>query len=116
MTVPPAKVLIVDDEPHVCRLIESILSRSRCHCTSVHSGREAKQHLLDGDYDVAILDIFLPDVSGMDLLHFISSQGLPTQAICITGVPSGQFGQRVLSDGAFEFLEKPFDISRLTES
>ena len=116
MSVGTINVLVVDDEPHVCRLIEDVLASDQFHCTSAHSGKEAERLLLEGKFDVVILDLLMPDVSGMDLLKFISSRGLPTQAICITGVPSGQSAREALAAGAFDFIEKPFDVLHLIES
>ncbi len=116
MTVNQARVLVVDDEAHVCRLIEDVLSSDRCCCDSVHSGEEARDRLLRDKYDVAIIDLRLPGVSGMELLNFISGQKLGTRAICITGAATGQSGREALDAGACDFLEKPFDISLLAES
>ncbi len=111
-----ANVLIVDDEPHVCRLIEDILASDEFRCKSVQSGREAMCLLLEGKFDVIVLDMLMPDVSGMDLLKFISSRELPTQAICITGAPTSQSAHKVSAAGAFDFFEKPFDVPCLIKS
>ncbi len=116
MSVGTINVLVVDDEPHVCRLIENVLVSDEFHCVSTHSGKEAGRLLLERKFDVVILDLLMPDVSGMDMLKFISSRGLPTQAICITGVPSDQSAREALAAGAFDFIEKPFDVLHLIES
>lgn len=113
---PVANVLVVDDEPHVCRLIEDILESDEFRCKSVQSGREAMRLLLEEKFDVIILDLLMPGISGMDLLKFISSWGFPTQAICITGVSTSRTSQEALASGAFDFFEKPFDVPRLIES
>ncbi|MCD4699189.1 MAG: HD domain-containing protein, partial [Phycisphaerae bacterium] len=85
-------------------------------CVSVHSGRDAMRLLADGKFDVVVLDLFLPGVSGMDLLKFISGRGLSTRAICITGVSASHTSQEALAAGAFDFFEKPFDVFNLIES
>ncbi len=112
MTINTSNVLVVDDEEYVCRLIEDVLSSEPVRCVSVNSGKEAMRLLLEEKFDITILDLFLPDVSGMDMLGFISSRGLRTRAICITGAFSSMTRQNVLGAGAFDFFEKPFDISR----
>jgi len=116
MTINTSNVLIVDDEEYICRLIKDILSSEQVRCKSVNSGKEAMRLLLEEKFDIIILDLLLPDVSGMDLLGFISRQGLRTRAICITGVFSGMARQNALAAGAFDFFEKPFDISRFVRS
>ncbi len=116
MTTNTSNVLVVDDEEYVCRLIEDVLSSEPVRCVSVNSGKEAMRLLLEEKFDITILDLFLPDISGMDLLGFISSRGLRTRAICITGAFSSMTRQNVLAAGAFDFFEKPFDISRFVGS
>lgn len=109
-------VLVVDDEPHVCCLIEDVLSSEQVRCVSVNSGKEAMRLLLEEKFDIIILDLFLPDISGMDLLGFISSRGLRTQAICVTGAFSSTTRRNVFAAGAFDFFEKPLDMSRFIGS
>ncbi len=116
MSISAINVLVVDDEQHVCHLIEGFLANDQFRCTSVHSGEEAKHLLLEEQFNVIVLDLLMPGVSGMDLLKFISSRDLPAQAICITGASTSQSAREALAAGAFDFLEKPLDLSRLAES
>ncbi|MDY7009692.1 MAG: response regulator [Planctomycetota bacterium] len=116
MTVGAINVLVVDDEPHICHLIEGVLASDEFRCVSAHSGREAMRLLSDGKFDVVVLDLLMPDVSGMELLKFISIRGLPTRAVCITGVSAGHTSKEALDAGAFDFFEKPFDVFHLVES
>ena len=116
MITNTSSVLVVDDEAYVCRLIEDVLSSEPVRCVSVNSGKEAMRLLLEKKFDIIILDLFLPDISGMDLLGFISSRGLQTRAICVTGAFSSTTRQNVLAAGAFDFFEKPFDMLRFTEA
>ena len=109
-------VLVVDDEPHVCRVIEDILAGEEFHCTSAQSGREAMRLLPEGNFDVAILDMLMPDVSGMDLLEFILSRKLPTRVICMTGAATNHSANEVSQAGAFGFMVKPFEIPNMVES
>ena len=116
MTTSTSSVLVVDDEPHVCCLIEDVLSSEQVRCVSVNSGKEAMRLLLEEKFDIIILDLLLPDISGMDLLRFISSQGLRTRVICITGAFSSVTRQNVLAAKAFDFFEKPLDLLRFIGS
>jgi len=116
MSTQPVRVLIADDEPQVCQVIRDALSDEQVHCTAVASGREACQLLLSEPYDVLVCDMLMPDVGGRELLELITSHGLPTRAVCITGVPRAGWGSSVLRAGAFDFFEKPFDVHQLARS
>ena len=110
MTSPNARVLVVDDEPHVCRLIEEILAAQPCDCTCVQTAAEARSHLATSQYDVAVLDMSLADGSGASLGDFIAARGLPTKVIFITGVPLRGSADRARGKGACAFFEKPFNV------
>lgn len=110
----PGKMLVLDDEAHVCRLIEQALAGEGLQCASVRSGQEAMQRLLAEAYDVIVLDMSLPGAAGMDVLRFISEHGLPTRAVCLAD-RGGAWEAAARAAGAYELLRKPFDVSRLTE-
>lgn len=112
---PPTKVLIVDNEPEVCWRIENVLSRDQMSCTCVHTGSEAKEHLIRDDYDVAIIDLNMPGVRGIELLQFMSDRRLPTRALCMGAMTDAMCRSEVMAVGAVEFLEKPLDMARLAE-
>ena len=110
------RVLIVDDEPQVCRLLTDALSGLRLDCQSVGSVAEATPLLLRGDFDAAIVDMVLPDGAGLDLVEMIGRHGLRTRALCITGVASTASQRAVRRAGAIGLYEKPFDLFELVET
>jgi len=110
------KVLVVDDEVNVCRLIERVLQGQSVECRSAFSGEEAKRRLLSDEYDVVVLDLLMAGVTGLEVLRFISEQQLPTRAICISGGQTEQIRSAALEAGAYEFLPKPLDMPHLAES
>jgi len=116
MDAGSTKVLIVDDEPWVCRLLEDVLTSDGFSCTTAADGKAAIQCLEASHFDVALLDLTMPMISGMDVLKFISARGLPTRAICMTGVPSNDWREAVRQAGAFDVIPKPFEVQELSKT
>jgi len=111
-----AKVLIVDDEPRVCFLIEGVLEARGLQFESVYDGGEAARRLVEDRFDVAVIDMVMPGTDGIDLLKVIADRGLPTRAVCMTGVASGNLRAQARRAGACAFFEKPFDVFLLAEA
>jgi len=114
MDACPTTVLIVDDEPWVRQLIEDILTSDGFSCATAAGGQDATRRLDEDRFDVALLDLTMPAMSGMDVLKFISDRGLPTRAICMTGVPSDDWSDAVRQAGAFDVIHKPFNVHELS--
>jgi putative two-component system response regulator len=113
MVGSPSRVLIVDDEPRICELIQDVLARAGFECTQVNTGRNARRQLLEESYDAVVLDVLLPDVPASDVLNFITSHGLTTGAVCISGVPRENLAEQMLEAGAASFVAKPFEAADL---
>ena len=110
------QVLVVDDEPGICQLIRDALAPYRVACHAVHTGQEARRRLLEGDFDVAVLDLALPDISGLDLLELVFQHKLSTRVICISGVGGDEASALACRAGAWEFVRKPFDAAELAKT
>ena len=110
------QVLVVDDEPGICQLIRDALAPYGLQCHAVHTGHEARRRLLEGDIDVAVLDLALPDVSGLDLLELVFQHKLSTRVICISGVGCDDASALACRAGAWEFVRKPFDATELAKT
>jgi DNA-binding NarL/FixJ family response regulator len=102
------RVLVVDDEQVVRTFVKRILEHEGHTVTtadSVSSGREA----IDGDIDVAVLDVDLPDGDGFELVEALRKQSSsPTPVVMITGNPNDDCIGKSVSQGIIEFLFKPF--------
>ena len=108
------RILVVDDEPHVCEMIRDGLAAQGVSCTTVTEGQEAKRLLDDRCFAVLVTDIAMPDVSGLDLLAHARAN-LPTcRVILITGRPSAAALAEAISQGAYNYLLKPLDMEQLT--
>jgi len=113
MTIATATVLIVDDEPQVCQLIEGLLTGQGFRCESAQTVGQARRRLLEARFDLVLLDVLIPGSSGLEVLDFIAQRRLPTRAVCMTGLPTEGWEERMLSAGAAAVMQKPFDIDTI---
>ena len=107
------KALIIDDERDICELIEMSLMGQDITCTSAYSVKAAIKALKEEQFNFVISDIKLPDGDGLDLLAHIQKHypGLP---VCmITAHGNMDTAIRALKLGAFDFINKPFDLKQL---
>lgn len=111
-----ASVLIVDDEPIVCELLDTALTGRGYLCAKVSSGRRAVVELESKEYDVVLLDIRLPGMSGMDVLREIWVNHSETAVIMITAVDDVSTAVEAMKWGASDYIVKPFDIDKVIAS
>jgi DNA-binding NarL/FixJ family response regulator len=104
----PTRVLVVDDEGTICRIMKSQLQRDGhtvCTAGTVREGLVALQE----KFDVVVLDVDLPDGKGFELVEALRAQsGPPTSVVMMTGNPNQDVLNRSLHQGILEFLFKPF--------
>ena len=110
------RVLIVDDEQVVCDLLCEELSERGYQCTSVLSGNVALARLGTGGFDVVLLDIRLPGMSGMEVLREIWLGHPDTVTIMITAVNDVDTAVLAMKWGASDYIVKPFDLDRVNAS
>ncbi len=104
-----ARVLIVDDEELIVELLERWLSASGHDCKTANSGAEALEALDTGDFDLMLLDIVMPGMSGVDVLAKAKEQHEDLAVIMVTGTDDPVSGQRCIELGAHSYVMKPFD-------
>lgn len=109
-------VLIVDDEAVVCDLLNNELSEQGYLCTIAFNGNEAVNKLTTQDFDIVLLDIKLPGVSGMEVLRIIRSRKLNTAVIMITGVNDVDTAVDAMKLGALDYIVKPFGLDKLNSA
>jgi two-component system, sensor histidine kinase and response regulator len=106
-------VLIVEDDPAELTLLCGILEEEGFHVIGCDSGGDALEHARRRDFDVAVVDHRLPDLSGTQLLQQIRSFDDQIRVIIYTGVASYDSVKEALNHGAFAYLEKLSDRSEL---
>jgi len=110
------KVLLVDDEEE---FIETLAERMRDRGMDVstsNSGANALQLVEDEDFDVVVLDLKMPGIDGLDALKRIKRRRPDIQVVLLTGYATVEKGVEAIKEGAIEFLEKPVDLSSLTDT
>jgi putative nucleotidyltransferase with HDIG domain len=112
----PAHILVVDDEPQVCGVIRDALTSEGLSCTSVSQPTTAQELVRRGGYSILITDVAMPETTGLDLLAQARRNDPHCKVIIITAFASVDSLAGALQLGAYDFLEKPFDLSRLVRS
>ncbi|HEY3267982.1 MAG TPA: SpoIIE family protein phosphatase [Armatimonadota bacterium] len=104
------RILIVDDEPGGLNALGDILEDQNFFVVRAASGREARAALDTQIFDVALLDIRLPDARGTDLLKEIRERNNATRCIMITASPDAEDAINALNDGASAYIQKPVTV------
>ena len=108
-----AKILIVDDDENISNTVKAILEDEGYLVDIAVSGGEAIRKTQKTTYNIALLDIRLPDMEGVELLKLIKD-GVPrTRKIMVTGYPSMQNAIAALNKNADAYLIKPVDVESL---
>lgn len=108
-----SRILLVDDNRKLCESIGLLLEKKGYSIQTAHSGHEAFQLLSRFKFDLALLDIFLPDIQGLEIMDFIRTDHPETQMITFTGAATIDLAIEALRKGAFDFLKKPFEYEEL---
>ncbi len=111
-----AKVLIVDDEQVVCDVLSDELREQGYLCSVALEGNEALTKLAAEDFDVVLLDVRLPDISGMEVLAKIRLKHPNVAAVMLTAVNSIDAAVEATKLGALDYIVKPFNLDRVDTS
>jgi len=108
-----AHILIVDDEPVICKSCEKVFRRAGHSTASATSGREALKMLGSETYDVVFTDLKMVDMGGLEVLRTIKEQYPTTVVVIITGYATIASAVETMRSGAFDYLPKPFTAGEL---
>jgi len=112
----PPRILVVDDEEVVCRAVSRILGGKGFELETVTSGAEGLRRAEAGSYDLVILDIMMPEVSGLEILQRVKESHPDTDVIMVTGLSQIETAVQSMKLGAFDYIPKPFTPEELTIS
>lgn len=107
------KILIVDDEPAIRRILRDILEMEKYEVDEAADGMECLVKVKQRRYDVLILDIKMPKLDGMEALDRIQQLSPDTPVIMISGHADIDTAVAAVKKGAFDFVSKPPDLNRL---
>ena len=110
------RVLVVDDEPSVCGLINQALEREGYACEICLSGEEALNLLRREKFDVVITDLYMPGISGMALLEQGKKESPESAFLMATGECDVRIGVEAMKQGATDYLVKPVQLKALITS
>ena len=108
----PARILVIDDEPDLRTLYELTLLREGYRVDAAGDLAQARQQLLDHQFDAVITDMRLPDGLGLELLRELVIQQRPERCVVITAHGSAENAVEALKAGAFDYLTKPVDLKQ----
>ncbi|NKB87463.1 MAG: response regulator [Acidobacteria bacterium] len=106
-------MLIVDDERNVRSSLTSVLTDEGHRVDAVESGEAAIERLTREDFDVVLLDIWLPGIDGLDVLAELGKQAVGSEIVMISGHGSIDSAVKATKLGAFDFIEKPLSLDRV---
>ena len=105
-----SKVLIVDDEPNMRRILKANLRMDSHVCIEAPSASEAVALLSNDDFDVVITDQKMPGGTGMDVLRAVQENDPSISVVFLTAVGTVELAVESMRQGAFDFLTKPFEV------
>ena len=108
-----ARILIVDDDPGTCETLSDVLEAGGHAVYTAMSGREGLEELRRESVDVAIVDIKLPDIPGLELLNAVKDVSPQTEVIFLTAYASVSTAIRAMTGAAFAYITKPFEMEHL---
>ncbi len=103
-------ILIVDDDPFTVELLTEALDEQGFLPQSAPDGKGAREALNRREFRVAIFDLSLPDLEGMELVREVNQSSPDTAIIILTGYPTLDSSIEALRQGAFDYLIKPFKV------
>ena len=107
------RVLLVEDNPEIADAVRRMLERERYAVTHVGDGETALTQLIDGEYDLAVLDLVLPRRDGFAVCAQARQEGVATPVLMLTARDAVEDRVRGLDCGADDYLVKPFEASEL---
>lgn len=108
-----ARVLLVDDEEEFVSALAERLDIRGIDTRVATDGEQALELIEGQSFDVIVLDVIMPGISGLEVLQRIKAQKIPSAVILLTGHGSTREGVEGMRMGAFDYLMKPLDIDEL---
>lgn len=108
-----AKILIIDDEKSIRSTLREILEYEKYTIDEAQDGQEGLEKLIANKYDIALCDVKMPKMDGIELLERVQMAGIDTQFIMISAHGTIETAVDATKMGAFDFVPKPPDLNRL---
>jgi two-component system, NtrC family, response regulator AtoC len=109
------KVLVVDDDRSICRLVDSILEMEGYPRRIAANGEQARKAIAEESFDIVVSDIYLGDDSGLDLLELTKQCQPDAEVVIMTAHGSVETAVHAVHRGAFDYISKPFAVDAMLE-
>lgn len=109
------RILVVDDERDICANLQDILSEFGYQVDTTVSAHEGLAMAAETHYDVALVDLRMPGMNGLEFCRHLKRIGAGTVGILVTAYASQETTAEALTAGAWKILSKPVDLPRLTD-
>jgi diguanylate cyclase (GGDEF)-like protein/PAS domain S-box-containing protein len=110
------RILLVDDEPRLLSSLYELLRDRDYHLVTASCGSEALAHLSRVRFDLVLLDLRLPDMSGHEIMDFINDKGIDADVIVMSGEVGIDAAIGALKRGAYDYLRKPYSREELLKT
>lgn len=107
-----AAILIVDDEPGVRSALGGVLRDEGYVVEAVESGEACLERLVEREFDVVLLDVWMPGIDGLETLQRLRERKVDAQVVVISGHGNVESAVRAIKLGAFDFVEKPLSLDK----
>ena len=105
----PERILVVDDEPNMLRLLKTILmDKTGYEVTTTNNPLEVSKLLQESHYDLVVTDLKMPLVDGIDLIGIVKNIDATMPIIVITAYGTIETAEEAIQKGAYDFITKPF--------
>ena len=107
------KILLLEDDPILSEIIEEFLAEHGLHVKLFYDGKEALDAIFEDKFDILVLDINVPSLSGFELLKMLKEANIATPVIFITSLDQISDVKKGFALGAEDYLKKPFELEEL---
>jgi len=114
-STPQVALLLVDDEVGFVEVLSKRITRRGMTVTAASSGEEAIQTLRRRDFDVAVLDLKMEDMDGIEVLKIFKKMAPAMPVIMLTGHGSESSAREGIKFGAYDYLTKPYELEDLIQ-
>ena len=115
MTENKLRVLVLDDEPIVCKRLQPALEKLGFEVDTFTQSVEAVHQIQQINYDIVITDLKMKEIDGMRFLEEVKKQRPQTEVIVITGFATMETAKQSFQKGVFDFIAKPFKLSEIQD-
>lgn len=109
------RLMVVDDEPIVCKRLKQIMEKAGHEVAVFSDGRRAIEELEGKPYDIIVTDLKMEGIDGMTILETAKKKNPETKVIMITGFAEIETAKEAFKKGVFDFISKPVEVETIKQ-